>query len=412
MRSYTRQAMAVWGDRRRRVAVLAALLCLVATPTLVALRADAAPKHRGPDQTRLILRFSDLVLGYMNFDFSEGERQPIFCSHLTHPEDTPPRLKRFILRYHPSGCIGAYFRLFVPPGTEPGPKVIGTGVMALGSDRAADAAWREVPELLGRLLADHPPREARPAVKVGSATRLFHAKLPSEARGLGRSTSFLVWRTGNTLAVVETFGPKLGKNDRDAATLAPLQQAHIEKPTRYTNAERYDAEGPLDDPALKQPVYWLGRNFKPAGLSPARLTDAETFATLTGREETGKEVRLSYESADGPYLTIDEWNPRQWQVFEKSKLSHTLVSWHCTETRTVQLPEGTATIYAGYKRNYAKCPAGPPTSFTARAGLPGVFVSVETPFGLHFASPLGPYNSYEAMETILGGLTVRPQRTG
>jgi hypothetical protein len=391
--------------------VLPALLCLAALLAVTTLRADAAPKHSGPDQTRLILRFSDLVLGYMNFDFGEGEDRPIFCSQLTHPEDTPPKLKRFVLRFHPRGCIGAFFRLFVPPGKEPGPRFIGTGVMALGSDRAADAAWRVVPELLGRLLGDRPLHEVDPEIEVGSATRLFHATLRGEARFFGRRTSFLVWRSGNTLAVVETFGPKLGEDDRGAATLAPLQQGHIENPTRYTLAERYDAEVPLDDPALKQPVYWLGRNFKPAGLSPSRLEGADTFASLTGREKTGEETRLAYETADNDYLVVDEWDPRQWKVFRKSKLSHTLVSWHCTETRTVQLPEGTATIYVGYKRDYRKCPAGPPTSFTARAGLPGVFVSVETPYTLHFAFPGGAYNSYAALETILTGLAPRAKRT-
>jgi hypothetical protein len=391
--------------------VLAALLCLVALLAAATLRADAAPKHRRPDQTRLILRLSDLVLGYMNFDFSEGENRPIFCSQLTHPEDTPPELKRFVLRFHPRGCIGAYFRLFVPPGEEPGPRIVGTGVMALDSDRAADAAWRVAPELLGRLLGDRPLHEVRPKIQVGSATRLFHAPLPGEARALGRNTSFLLWRSGNTLAVVETFGPKLGEDDRGAAQLAPLQQAHIENPTRYTGAERYDAEVPLDDPALKQPVYWLGRNFAPAGLAPTRLTSADTFTSQTGREKTGKETRLQYETADNRGLVIDEWSPRQWQVFKKSKLSHTLVSWHCTETRTIQLPEGTATIYAGYKRDYRRCPAGPPTSFTARASFPGVLVSVETPYTLHFAFPGGAYNSYEALETILTSLAPRPQRT-
>jgi hypothetical protein len=403
--------MAVWGDRRRRAIVLPALLCLVALLAITTLRADAAPKHSGPDQTRLLLRFSDLVLGYMNFDFGEGENRPIFCSQLTHPEDTPPKLKRFVLRFHPRGCIGAFFRVFVPPGKEPGPRLIGTGVIALGSDRAADAAWRMVPELLGRLLGGPPPREVHPGIEIGSATRLFHAALPGEARALGRRTSFLVWRSGNTLAVVETFGPKLGKDDRDAAQLAPLQQAHIENPTRYTAAERYDVEVPLDDPALKQQVYWLGRNFKPTGLPAVRLEHGGKIETGAGGETTGKEIRLEYQSASFDYLALDEWDPRQWKVFQKSKLSHTLVSWHCTETWTVQLPEGTATIYAGYKRDYRKCPAGPPTSFTARAILPGIFVSVETPDVLGFASPRGAYNSYEAMETILDTLALRAKRT-
>jgi hypothetical protein len=391
-------------------------ICLVLIVPLMtlALTAAVASPSRGSDQTRLLLRFSDLVLGYMNFEFGEDEDRPIVCSQLTHPEDTPAKLKFFVIRFHPRGCISAYYRLFTPSGQKPGPVLIGTGVMALGSDRAADAAWSVAPELLGRLFGDRPPHEVDTSVKIGSATRLFHANLPRELRALGHRTSFLLWRSGNTLAVVETFGSKLGKAGRAAAELAPFQQAHIEKPTRYTAAERYDAEVPLDDPALKQPVYWLGRNFRAAGVSAIHLKQAETVESPPGREKTGKETQLWYESQDQEYehLVLEEWNPRQWKIFQRSKVSHTLVSWHCTETRTVQLPEGVATIYAGYKRNYRQCPAEPPTSFTARVSLPGVFVTVEKPFGLHYANPRGIYNSYGALESIVRGLVLRPKRTG
>jgi hypothetical protein len=397
--------------RKPRALTIAAIV-LVASLAALTINAAGATERKGPDQTRLLLRFSDLVLGYMSFEFGEGEDRPIVCSHLTNPEDTPPKLERFILRFHPRGCISAYFRRFTLPGHEPGPKFIGTGAMALDSDRAADAAWRVVPVLLGRILGDHPPREVRTDSELGSATRLFHAALSGGAKVLGRTTSFLVWRTGNTLAVVETFGPTFGKDDRDAAQLAPPQQAHIENPTPYTGAERYDTEVPLDDPALTHPVYWFGRDFASPEVPSTHLVYAENLSPQNGREKTGEEIRLQYEDIGGSYLTIDEWSPGQWRVFEKSKLSHTLVSWHCTKTRTVQLPEGTATIYAGYKRNYSKCPSGPPTSFTARASLPGVFIAVEAPFGLHFAYPGDAYGSYEKMEALLAGLRSRPKRTG
>lgn len=151
--------------------------------------------------------------------------------------------------------------------------------------------------LVGRLFGDRPPHEVDTRVQIGSATRLFHADLPRELRALGRRTSFLLWRSGNTLAVVETFGPELGRDDRAAAELAPFQQAHIEKPTRYTAAERYDAEVPLDDPALKQPVYWLGRNFGAAGVprftSSRRKPSNPRRATKgpAGRPNSGTKAR-------------------------------------------------------------------------------------------------------------------------
>jgi hypothetical protein len=395
---------------KRRVAIAAVtILASLAALTMTSAGAAAPPTS---DQTRLLLRFSDLVLGYMNFEFGEGEDRPIVCSQLTHPEDTPPKLKRFVLRFHPRGCLSAYYSRFTLPGHEPGPKLIGTGVMALESDRAADAAWRVVPMLLGRLLGDRPPHEVDTNIELGNATKLFHAALPGETRVLGRNTSFLVWRTGNTLAVIETFGAKIAKDDRDAALLAPLQQAHIENPTPYTGAERYDEEVPLDDPALKHPVYWLGRAFSPPEHPATHLEYAEPFRSQNGREKTGKEIRLDYEDAIGRHLTIDEWSPRQWRIFKRSRLSRTLVSWHCTKTRTVQLAEGTATIYAGYKHDYRKCPSGPPTSFTARASLPGVFIALESPFSPDVAYPTVAYDSYEQMEAFLTGLVLRPQRTG
>jgi hypothetical protein len=405
--------MAVWGDRRRRAIVLPALLCLAALLAVTTLRADAAPKHPGPDQTQLILRFSDLVLGYMNFDFGEGEDRPIFCSQLTHPEDTPPKLKRFVLHFHPRGCIGAYFRVFVPPGKEPGPRLIGTGVMALDSDRAADAAWRVAPELLGRLLGDRPLREVDPDIQVGSATRLFHAPLPGEARALGRNTSFLLWRSGNTLAVVETFGPKLGEDDRGATELAPLQQAHIENPTRYTGAERYDAEVPLDDPALETPVYWLGRNFKPNGLPSNRLF---TSFALDGseEEEPGALLGIWYEQ-----IRLYTWTQATWHEYASTPEAHAIASWRCTKTKTIGLPSGYATIYGGYRKNYRRCPAQAPQAFTARVYVGDLVIAVNPiPVGppdppgsspTFFIETGNPYGSFEGMEAIVRSLQLRPK---
>jgi hypothetical protein len=404
----------VRSNRRGALGIVA--LALIASLAALALTAaEAAPQRRGPDQRRLLLRLVDLPYGYVKANGNESKRDFLYCSPLSYRElsysdNTLSKLTRFILRFHPSGCIAIYSQLFALPGMEPGPTEVATAAMALDSDPAADAAWSVVPELLGGLHGDRRPlHEIQSEIKVGSATRLFHLTDKRLPRSI-RYFSNLVWRSGNTLAAVGTLGPKPSENDRHAAELAQLQQVHIQQPTRYTRAERFDGEVPLDDPALKHPVYWLGHDFKPAELPPLSFVEAEQ--TEMGRhEKAGKEVHIEYAGLSYEYLHLDEWSPRQWKVFQRSKLSRPIVSWRCTQTRTVQLPEGTAIIYAGYDRNYASCPSEPPTVFTARIAFPGVFVAVNPPTCLHCASQHGSFGSYEAMEAIVVALALRPQRT-
>ncbi|HET7509724.1 MAG TPA: hypothetical protein VFJ65_05675 [Solirubrobacterales bacterium] len=395
------------------LAVAAVALTLLGAFTALTLSdADAASHRRGPDQTRLLLRLSDLPLGYLNLELLEEQDDRIFCSQLTHPDDTPPKLNRFILRFHPRGCIAAYYRLFTLPGTEPGPKVLASGALALGSDRAADAGWSVVPELLGRLFGDRPPKEVKAGTTVGSATRLFHATIRS--RALGHHTSFLVWRSGNTLAVVETSGPNVAENDRQAAELARLQQAHLEMPTRYTLAERFDGEVPLDDPAIDLPVYWLGRNFRPGGDLPEnRLFDSGFSTPIPETHEGG--------FAEGPYaplniryenIRLGTWTPATWHVFTDSKTSRAITAWKCTKTRTIAVAEGSATIFGGYKENFRRCPKKAPQAFTAWVDVGGVKVVVNAPPAPDFIETSNPYGSFAGMEAIVRSLVLRPQRTG
>lgn len=393
----------------RRVGALA-LIAALATLTPVA---DAAPR-KGPDQTRLLLRLSDLPYGYTVSEGNEGAEEFLSCGTLTPRgfEDTSPRLERFLHRFHPRVCITGYEWLFTPSGTAPGPASVVSAAMALGTDRAADAAWPVAPELLEALYEnDLQLREFQSGIGVGDASKLFHAT-SRRFHHLSGHVSAALWRSGNTLAMLGALGPKLNENDRQAPELARLQQAHIERPTRYTEAERFDGEVPLDDPTLKQPVYWLGRGFKPAGLPAVRLRKAEMTEISRRGEKTGKAVQLEYEEPRYVGPNLYEWNPHQWEVFQRSELGHVIVSWKCTQTRTIQLPEGTATIYGGYRRDYARCPSEAPTLFTARVAFPGVFVAVEPPVCAHpCASPNAPYGSFEGMEAVVSALRLRPKRT-
>jgi hypothetical protein len=397
---------------KRKVFGIGALALTAALATLALAGADAAPRE-GLDQTRLLLRLSDLPYGYVISKGDEGAEELLVCPRLTPREfaDTSPRLKRFLDRFHPHFCVTGYERLFTLPGTAPGPAFVLSAAMALGSNRGANAAWSVAPELLEALFGnDLHLREFESGVGVGDASKLFHVK-SRRFHYLSGRVSNVLWRSGSTLAMLAAIGPRLGENDRQTPTLARLQQARIERPTPYTLAERFDGEVPLDDPALKQPVYWLGKDFSPAGLPTTRFRGVETTEISRSRERAGKAMLLEYEEPRYAGPSIYEWNPHQWVAFQRSELSHVIVSWKCTQTRTIQLPEGTATIYGGYRRDYADCPSEAPTTFTARVALPGAFVAIEPPVCAHpCASPNAPYGSFEGMEAVVRALTLRPKR--
>jgi hypothetical protein len=399
------------GRRTRLVSVAAALAAACLTVLLLHQSADAAGR-KGPNPTWLILRLSDLPLGYLKADLQEEQNERIYCSRLTHPEDTPAKMGRFVDRFHPRGCLGAYVRLYTPPGEKEGPKLIGTGALPLRSDAAADAGWKVVPEMLGRLMRKA-PHEVKATERVGKATRLFHAQAPRLFGRGDRKEAFLVWRSGNTLAAVMVTGSSFARIDGEAAALAQLQDAHLRKPTRYTLAERFDGEVPLDDPAVDLPVYWLGRNFRPGGELPNnRLFDSyftgkaskETHAKFSGAEAPGAPLNIRYEN-----IRLSTWPPGNWHVFADSDTAKAIVTWKCTQTRTVPLAEGTATIFGGYKRDYERCPKGAPQAFTAWVDVGGVKVVVNSPPAPDFIETVNPYGSFEGMEAIVRSLVLRPK---
>jgi hypothetical protein len=389
-----------------------ALLVACAAVLLLLGSANAA-RGGGLNPTWLILRLSDLSLGYLNINLEEEQGDRIYCSRLTHPEDTPAKMGRFIDRFHPRGCLAGYTLLYTPPGQEEGSELIGTGALPLHSDAAADAGWKAVPELLGRLMPN-PPHEVKAEEHIGGPTRLFHTKGPRILSSTDSKEAFLVWRTGNTLAAVMVIGDSFAQADRQAAALARLQDAHIREPSRYTLAERFDGEVPLDDPAVDLPVYWLGRNFRPGGELPDnRLFDSyftgkaskETHDKFAGSEGPGAPLNIRYVN-----IRLATWTLGNWHVFANSETGRAIVTWKCTQTKTVALAEGTATIYGGYKRDYKRCPKTPPKAFTAWVDIGGVKVVVNPPFAADFIETVNPYGSFAAMGTIVRSLALRQKR--
>jgi len=403
------------GGRKRRALLLVGGL-LAALALGLALGAEAAPDHyRAPriDQRRLILRLHDLPLGFLNFTSEEGnESDEPLCERLTHPTDTPPRLARFVLDFHPRRCVALYESSFALPGEPPPPALVGTGAMALGSAEATDRGWALVPVLLGRLLRRGALRSAATRTRVGDATRLFHVgKLPYPLRFWGHAASFLAWRSANTLAVVMTIGDSFGQADAFASELAQRQQTHVAKPTPYTAAERFDGEIGLEDPAIDIPVYWLGRNFKPGGgLPPNRLYESGFFGRATPETSEGllteapmAPLMVSYDN-----IWLNTWTPATWSVFADSRTAHIVTTWKCTRTRTMPLAEGNATIFGGYDRNFKRCPSRAPDVFTAWVDVGGVTVVVNSPPAPDFIETVNPYGSFKGMEAIVRALRVRP----
>jgi hypothetical protein len=397
------------GRRATLVTAAMALLAACAAALLVLGTADA--RGRGPNPAWLILRLSDLSLGYLNVELQEEQNEHVYCSRLTHPEDTPAKMGRFVDRFHPRGCLGGFTLLYTPPGQEEGPELIGTGSLPLRSDAAADAGWKVVPEMLGRLMPK-PPHEVKAKERVGRATRLFHAQ--ERIAGSSDKEAFLVWRSGNTLAAVMTIGNSFAQIDRQAAALARLQDAHIRKPSRYTLAERFDGEVPLDNPAVDLPVYWLGRNFRPGGGLPNnRLFDSyftgkaipETHRKFGGAEAPGAPLTIRYAN-----IWLTTWTPANWHIFAGSDSGRAITRWKCAQARTVPLAEGSATIFGGYKRDYKRCPKGAPEAFTAWVDIGGVKVVVNSPPAPDFIETVNPYGSFEGMEAIVRSLTLRPKR--
>jgi hypothetical protein len=368
-----------------------------------------------------LLRLGDLPLGYVTVELLEDRGHVADCEALAEPDDTPARMLKFIQRFHPRGCMFGFQQLFGEPGGKPGPLAIGTGVLDAGSKAEADAGWAVVPEMLGRLLGDHPPQAAAAPVKIGSATRLFHGHARVALPGTGLygkrvAFTFLVWRTGNTLAAVMAMGRTREVDDATAALLARRQQARIAKPTPLKATDNYDAEVALENPAVDLPVYWLGRRFATGGgVAEAHLFDSWFIERpVPEREEEGEDgfaegplpkLRLTYWNPID--LTLSTWGPAEWPVYANSKTAKALVTWKCSQSRTLEVPGGTATIYLGYDRDYARCPSHKPRSATAWVKFGEDTVVVDEPFAANSIEPDSPWGSFAAMEAVVKGLRLR-----
>jgi hypothetical protein len=369
-------------NRSSRSAVSIALLALLA-----ALFATAAGAAAPRAQIGMMLRLHELRGGSTIGD-------EVGCAGIS-PEGAKPRLATFLEHHLVGACEAEYDRRYALPGKSPDPPLAITVVLDLGSPGTARAAAAVLPELVGRWTGNIVPKEARSAVSIGDGTRLFHGG--ADVLGHRRPGSILTWRQGRLIGMTLVAGEAGHADDQIAAELARVQRTHISRPTAYPARERDDVTVPLENPAITLPVYWLGRNFDPGGGKPLPLTSAYG-PLLEGEAPEGTKLELWYEQGD---LHFGTWTPESWGTYTAGKLGHELLAWHCTKKTGLQVPEGTATIYSGYEKNFGACPSTPPNVFAAVVERDGVVIGM----GLQACyTCLGAGPSRAELEAAVGAL--------
>lgn len=343
---------------------------------------------------QMMLRLNQLPPGFV---FDENS----FCADVRAEEieGPEPGLAAYAGRYHPYTCSFEHERLYPVDGQEYDPAVVLASVIVNPSLAAVAAGRRAAPELLAYLTQDTGFHEVPTSARIGDGTRLFHTGLAQIRKRWHEPGSAIVWNAGTTTGVVFVAGEEFAELDRAATHFAELQQAHIAAPTPYLLSEGEDVPVFLSNPNLRVPVYWLGRTFK----RPGQRTSF--FISAHGRREmegglSGKQLEVAY----APYLFLDSWTRSGWQRFVQTRVGSRQWSWRCTRSRTVDLPNGHATIYASYRTGYPVCPKFPPHHFSAHVFLPGVVIAIGEAQCGTCQSGGSVYQSFRGMEAVVRGL--------
>jgi hypothetical protein len=342
----------------------------------------------------MLIRLHDLQYGYR-------VDEEIGCGGFG-TEGAEPPLAEFVIAYRPLGCLAKYDRLYPVPGPKPDPATANSLVIDARSAAGVAAAERIAPELLAFLTGNIEPEEVPPKAGIGEQTRLFHTQ-DANVLGYSRRGSIYFWRHGNLLGATLAGGDSDAANDKVAARLARLQRSHMRRPVRYTEAQTDDLLVELDNPAVKLPLYWLGREFRLGdGGAPIPLISA--YAPLgEGEAPPGTRIELQYEGL----LRIGTWTEAGWNRYTQTKLGRELLTWKCTQTATVPSPVGEATIYRAYAKDFATCPQQQPEFFSAVIHSGPVVLGLNLPLCYTcFENAASP----EVLEAAARDLRLRPQR--
>lgn len=389
--------------------LLAALAACVLALAAATTPAAAAPADPAP----LLLRLPDLGPGYTlaNKGLSDVDRR---CLPMPFASDPALPALRTIGRTHPNrGCLIAFDRAWMAPGSRPGPHYVVSGAFTFAdteAPRAALARPRAVGSLvsvLGGPIARGQLHVVEPAPTIGDESVLLRYRSRSDGRT--DSLAILVWRSGTTVAGVEAASVRRKPSDADeqaALTLAAAEQARIAAPTPLVPANLDDLEVPLDDPHLVRPVYWLGRYLPAAGRYP-RLPLREVVPVSGAEQRKGLSVTLHYATnlstgATIPLVMVDPKLLRRRAV--RRELGRVRRE-RCTVEDRLVLPNGRATIFTGDRR---RCPHyGDDVAFVR---FPGVVVIVLPEGCQDCRGPVSRYLTRAGLRTIVHALRVRPPR--
>lgn len=400
--------------RRGLLSLAVASLALIAIGAVLLVRDSnagaetASPKWK-QSAVQSLLRLHDLEPGYSFFIYpNEGSEQlppKILCGKV-EPADQQRKLKAFLDEHPINGCFTAYVRFFAVGESAPG-QFVGSGAVATPSATVAMAGLAVAPQLLSHMFNDEIPAEVPAPETIGDETRLFH--IPDFPIFLEEDSpsTLVAWRSGRVLAAVFVQGGDDEANDREALALARNQQRRIEQPSPYLRSERYDREAGFANPSIKVPVYWLGRTLRPGGSLPA-LHLAGVLAAGGFFEGFPAQKLGVYYSHD---VALATWTAAGWKKFAATRPGGQMIEWRCTKAKKVTLPDGIATVYAAYDRDYKTCPKGAPTRHFAVARLSGAVIAVNLRPAC--VKCLGgyrkdPYNSAAGVMSILRGLQQRP----
>jgi hypothetical protein len=374
---------------------------------------ERRPSIPGEDALEVVLRLRDLPLGYV---FSGGSPlvnlSRIRCDRVD-PADPQPQLARFLERRAPAGCITLYQRSYRVPGGRPEPLVTGSGALRLGSVSAAEEGLAVSQQLISHALDDELPEEVAPAATIGEATRLFHWRHDDIFSEDEESCSFLVWRSGGTVAAVFVAGGSAAANDRAATELARRQQRRMEAPTRFKRADFDDREVGLENPALRVPVYWLGTRFRGRGLPALRLEGSSSDP----RRGAGRFPRygLAYATpvSGGHWeaIFLSAFTNRQWKRLRDDRRRLPGVPLCDAAAHRLAIEGRNATVFSGSEGSLRNCRKRGAPTWTLRLRVAGLVVVAETSqiCAVCARSGAGPYDSLAGMTAIARGLERRPK---
>jgi hypothetical protein len=347
----------------------------------------------------LVLAPSDLGRGYTYGDDS-------FCGGLA-PEEMSEEFTDFVRETDPEGCgMEMYFAFRSAKPTGPA-RVVKSGAVVVDTPADARRALKVRNDLI-EFVTGQFPRDFADAGDLGDEAATF------TSRGGVVPGAGVVWRNGNMVALLFAGGLDLDlQKAREAAmSLARKQQARIENgaPPPTTTTDDRDLE--LDNPALEIPVYWLGKEFDPAGSLPRLELYKGRSYPGTGRSEIGFNADLDYRGG----VMLNLWKPEAWERAKSGLPGRLVWSDGCTRATEIKLPRGRAVLYAGYaKPSNPPCPAAKPDIFLAHVFLPGVLVRVNPvlclyPCSARPPSARDPYNSRAGIEAVVRGLRLRPRQ--